>query len=74
HGGPQPFQKRVKCDKDTVFQVVCTRAPKYDALGEKFSLDYEVSGVEIEVSKTSMFGKGMKVSGLASADELTLSY
>ncbi|MCJ1389772.1 hypothetical protein MMC18_002629 [Xylographa bjoerkii] len=74
HGGPQPFQKRIKCDKNTVFKVRCTRTSKFDVLGNRVSGNYELPDVEIEVPKTSMFGKGMKVSGVADADEVTLSY
>ncbi|MCJ1397107.1 hypothetical protein MMC11_000299 [Xylographa trunciseda] len=71
---PQPFQKRIKCGKDTIFKLICTRTSRKDVKGNGINLNYEVSGVEIEVPKTSMFGTGFKVSGVAKADEITLSY
>ena len=73
-GGPQYFEKRVKCGSDSVFTINCKRSIRSDVLGNLLSTDYKLEGVEISIAKTPMFGKGTKLRGVASADGADLSW
>ena len=74
HGGYQPFQKRIKCGKDSMFSAISTRIPKHDVLNNQINTYQDVLDVQFPMDKTPIFGKGIKLLGIANDEIIELKY